>query len=342
MIQKEGLKNSSTVELVKEWIGLSRLTLPLNEEDLGSARQLVHSLYEARNWPKIDDSRVVLSPSPLATILAAGVAALAWGNKKHCQPLEKRRSDDQVKNDLIRCSRTKSFLNAGQVYDQVRICMSWSKLLVAVPVVIAADVFGYLFKSEHSVCETVSNLLTESVAVPTVELFEACSGGDMTSRPVRSMCEEVGSGLSLDLLDNMLESVQLGNLSPALPAFVDYLARHESHLPANILLESELARFTGPWVMHPKFCVLTARPSELHLNREGLLHSERGPACRWRDGTRIYALKNVQTKSSFVDRPDDETADSLKRLPTSQRRVCIPRLPKAEQVVLATLVGEDD
>lgn len=342
MSEKKSPKNGSASEVVEEWVGLSRIVRPLSGEELGQARQLVHYLYEVRGWSKVDDSRVVLSPSPLTTFVASGLATLAWANKKHCPPFVKRRLDGQVRNVLVDRCRTKSHLNAGQVYDQVLIRSAWPRLLVEVPVELSTEVLGYLFESENTVNETVSNLLARSVAVPVSELFEACTGGDMNICPARSMCEEVGSGELINLLGDMLDAVQFGNLSPSLPAFVDYLARRDGDLPDDILLESELARFSGPWVMHPKFCVLTDRPTVLHINHGGMLHSESGPACRWQDGTRIYALKNVRTKSSFVDRPDEETADSLKRLPVSQRKVCASRLPKAEQVVLAVGEAEDD
>jgi hypothetical protein len=59
----------------------------------------------------------------------------------------------------------------------------------------------------------------------------------------------------------------------------------------------------GPRLMHPKFCMISDRPSVLMLDSENRPHNADGPFCQWRDGSCLFAWHGVRTPTKYYLRP---------------------------------------
>lgn len=112
-----------------------------------------------------------------------------------------------------------------------------------------------------------------------------------------------------------------GNLWPAWISFYDYF-----HQVLNIKgtekikPTADLALDCG-WIFpYSTFCVLTEKPTEIHMNTRGQLHNEHGMSIKWADGFGIYSLSGVTVPSWVIETKKDEI-DSKKvlALPTEQR-----------------------
>jgi hypothetical protein len=85
------------------------------------------------------------------------------------------------------------------------------------------------------------------------------------------------------------------------------------------------ARHSGFRVVHPEFCIVSDRPSEIHLqtkNGRGYLHNERGPAKRYRDGWGIYAVHGRRVPPAVIEAPHTMTAAQI----VAERNVEVRRI----------------
>jgi len=76
----------------------------------------------------------------------------------------------------------------------------------------------------------------------------------------------------------------------------------------------------GLWWPYENLCLLSERPVEVVTNDEGVVHSERGPAIRYRDRHRIWVLNGVYVPSWLVELPE-ERIDPLRLLEIRNRSV---------------------
>jgi hypothetical protein len=53
---------------------------------------------------------------------------------------------------------------------------------------------------------------------------------------------------------------------------------------------NEVAETVGWWAPYDKVAFIQDRPLEIHLDAEGLLHNENGPALKWRGEDRSYDI----------------------------------------------------
>ena len=82
--------------------------------------------------------------------------------------------------------------------------------------------------------------------------------------------------------------------------------------------------------MHPKFCIVSDFPSELHstigANNESLAHNEHGPSHLWRDGFAVWSLDGVQVPRKVVLHPEQQTLEEIEgEENTEVRRIRIER-----------------
>ena len=66
----------------------------------------------------------------------------------------------------------------------------------------------------------------------------------------------------------------------------------------------ELIRSCGWWWPFPGFCVISERPSELHLDQVGRLHHNSDAALRFSDGFGVYMWHGTQIPQSWINEPD--------------------------------------
>jgi len=316
-------------------------------------RSVVGQLCEARGWKTILNNRVVRVSSPFALALVAGVLTVYWqravgdGYKAHLR-------DDAHWSTLLREIRLKKgILKSEVVYQQVynhveQVCKNLTDL-VAKPVEVATDVLAGVVGERGSLVDNlVESLRGDDLRREVREAIGRAGGPEALKMSVehldRSEIREY-----VDQVASVVEVIQGGNLSSATAAFVDYL--RSAGACADVLAgprgschlrRSRMDQLSGPWVMHPSFCVVSDRPALLKLDESGRLHSDEGPACRWRDGTRIYALKGVVLSDKLVDDPGSLTCERLEKLDPAQTKVCLDRAPDSEQVLYAIRNADDE
>ena len=64
---------------------------------------------------------------------------------------------------------------------------------------------------------------------------------------------------------------------------------------------STVARNAGWWWPMRDTVILTDRPDTLHRDPQGRLHSETGPALRYRDGWAIHAIHGVRVPADLIE-----------------------------------------
>lgn len=73
----------------------------------------------------------------------------------------------------------------------------------------------------------------------------------------------------------------------------------------------ELSKVCGWWAPFDTCVILQHRHEELHLDQEGRLHREDGPAIRYRDGYSVWAINGLRVTEQIVMRPETLTVDQI-------------------------------
>jgi hypothetical protein len=93
----------------------------------------------------------------------------------------------------------------------------------------------------------------------------------------------------------------------------------------------QAAIHSGPRWMHSKFCIVSDRPAQLTVDGSNKPHSETGPFCLWRDGSRLYSIHGVRVPGIVVEQPHLITAEMIEAEPSDDARsVMLARCPPAE------------
>jgi hypothetical protein len=94
------------------------------------------------------------------------------------------------------------------------------------------------------------------------------------------------------------QSCAYGALDPEL-VFLDYCGQSGSKLSALHPLVT-LAQNCGWWWALEDICVITARPVRMRTNKQGRLHSNRGPALLYPDSWGLYAWNGLPVPPRFI------------------------------------------
>ena len=87
-----------------------------------------------------------------------------------------------------------------------------------------------------------------------------------------------------------------------------------------------VAHSAGWWWPFKGAVILTDRPERLERDERGRLHSEAGPAIRYRDGWGIYAVHGVRVEPWIIDNPEQITAEKITKEENMEvRRVMLER-----------------
>jgi hypothetical protein len=90
--------------------------------------------------------------------------------------------------------------------------------------------------------------------------------------------------------------------------------------------ETEIARSCLWWWPCRSVCLVSERPAEFHLNLEGSLHNDAGPALRFRDGWSVWAIHGVAVDEQMVLRPESQSLRRIRREPDAEvKRIRIAR-----------------
>ena len=97
-------------------------------------------------------------------------------------------------------------------------------------------------------------------------------------------------------------------------------------LPLDPLLDAlaDLTTMVGYWWPLDGAVILAERPTAIHRDGQGRLHSTTGPALEWADGHTLHAVGGVRVDADIVERPETITVERiLTHGNAEQRRVMI-------------------
>jgi hypothetical protein len=121
--------------------------------------------------------------------------------------------------------------------------------------------------------------------------------------------------------------VQYGSETSGYPAWLSFF-RHVVKLPLNYSKwdsYEQLAHYNLR-VLHPDFCLVVARPVELHQDSEHRPHADHGPFCRWADGSAYYAVHGVRVPWWLIEQPKRLTVARIQSETNAEvRRVMLER-----------------
>lgn len=329
-----------------EWLSVVQSATPVVELESNAIRSQVRQMYEKHRWRVPPDSRVVIVPSPFAMVVVAGLASVYWASRKTIRHLPSRATDDSIM-EMVRKYVPNQVGNAAQfmVYDPVDMYCHKLSCLLSSSVEVGVELVGDVLDSKGTVFDELSSRVIHQPAREAIlEACRSCTDDGLLSYSPRDTVSDLGLQDVVGVIGRTMDAVNPGNLGCGIPAVVDYLTRKEVEAVqrlGSLSLVTELATIAGPWVIHPEFAAVCDRPELLRVNEEGRLHSADGPACRWRDGARIYGVRGVRVGSRFVDQPESTTAEDLEKMSPVERNACFDLAPKSAQVVCAIHEMED-
>ncbi len=82
----------------------------------------------------------------------------------------------------------------------------------------------------------------------------------------------------------------------------------------------DIARHAGVHWRHRRFCIISERPLELHVDNLGRAHSAAGPSHRWRDGLALYHWHGVRIPASLIEGRQSLTAREVLSYDNQEQR----------------------
>ncbi len=70
----------------------------------------------------------------------------------------------------------------------------------------------------------------------------------------------------------------------------------------------------------PNYCLVSEYPVEVHMDEQGLLHCETGPAVRYSDGWSIYAIHGLTLPREVIETPEQLTVERINSEPNIEIR----------------------
>lgn len=145
-----------------------------------------------------------------------------------------------------------------------------------------------------------------------IEELEKClEAGSSNSLSTTRLQEELRErGLTV----NQLNGVAYGQHDMSWISYYQYF-RHVvgAHTETNLDPLATLSARIGWWIPYENLCLISRRPTELHLEatprRPGeprRLHRMDGPAIQWRDGERLYFIAGVPMPADVMEIPREE------------------------------------
>lgn len=168
---------------------------------------------------------------------------------------------------------------------------------------------------------------------------------DEIRRKVGEVRGPVGAQLWGQVLWDRRWGHHFGQHDADLLAEVDFFRRCRLSAPHWFDGHSAVARSAGWWSPGDGYVILTERPLYLHLDEEGRLHRETGPALVYPDGWGIWASHGVRVPREVIEQPQTlEPERILREVNVEVRSVMIERFGHGRLLRErgAKLLGTDD
>jgi hypothetical protein len=278
----------------QQWIANAMSTAPITEADWAAIRHHVKGLYHASNLTPPPDARIVFVPSPFVAAFAGGFVAALWAATR------------DATRDAI----------AAATWDA-----TWAATRAATGAAtrdaIAAATWDATGAATRAATRDATGAATWWTGVSNMSalaaIFHPADGGQAL----------------LQHASDFYRMLDGGNQWSAYPAFLSFF-RHVAQLPLDYTKwdhYEQLARLSGPRVMHTHFCLVSARPIRLKVDDRNRPHAEDGPFCAWVDGSALWAWHGVYVPPQVILRPDTLTPAQIQAETNAEvRRVMIERM----------------
>jgi hypothetical protein len=310
----------------RRWGESARSTAPLDRAALEKA---VHGLYAAagRKAP-----RIVIAPSPLAMMIAYGLAsALVWARKhpgSSAQPeameAARRAGGRFVRSDLAKgaiddlrlavVAKSRSTWELAQRILQPEIGRMQHESTLHLDADVADAVRGYLRELVMGRGSPATEAQWEAgssvhAAAADAALQAACGNCDEPDAPwtLNSLLAWIGcctftsepqlrAYLQDGFFDTWLHRALWTPLRTEVPMIgaMRYLMDEPGVEFERFKRWEDCALEMGDLLPHSEFCIASERPEQIRLDAQGLLHCADGPSVRWRDGWSLFHWHGVQ------------------------------------------------
>ena len=279
------------------WIANAMSTTAMTDDDRTACVAAVHGLYAAAKLPP--PKAVVFVPSPFVLAFAGGFAAAIWHN---------RRAATRATRDAI-----------------------WATTEAATEAATRAATEAATRAATRATTEAATEAATRATTEAATEAaWDELQNWYVVPADMRCLANHLGVGdFGLRCAAFALKMWQGGNQWSGYDAYLSFFQdvaglrllqyRHYQHWRT-------LGERSGPRITHPDFCLISDRPEVLTVDETRRPHNEKGPFCRWRDGTAIYSVHGVRIPAWIVERPDRLTIEAISDEQNSEiKRVMIER-----------------
>jgi hypothetical protein len=88
----------------------------------------------------------------------------------------------------------------------------------------------------------------------------------------------------------------------------------------------DLSSNCGWWSPYKNICIIQNRHSEVHFDENKMLHNDKGPAVKYRDGFSVWSIHGVRVDRQIVVEPESQTIDQINNEENEEiRRIRIDR-----------------
>ena len=96
-------------------------------------------------------------------------------------------------------------------------------------------------------------------------------------------------------------------------AYYDFFTQFDELVEIIKPLEGQMqvAQNAGWWWPYDEAVLICERMSELHLDEQGRLHNEEGPAVAFPDGEAVYAVNGVRVPADIIEDPSSITTERI-------------------------------
>jgi len=324
-------------DLLNKWKANARSASPLGLIERDEVRKVARQISDLREWSNFLESHVVFAPSPLVTMVAAGLLTAYWSYKSTLCLAPKRPSDaESIVQIRMRIRNGQINNTCSIIYDEMFVADCYLRLAIDSTRDVAIELLSACFESDDVMVDSLASLISNKKVSDSIEkIVRICSEEDISTYRLSSSISNLGLKGVVDLMGSTFDSMSGGNLQVGIPAVTEYLEHSGLCVQSSVSLDTRMSLLAGPWIAHPKFCIASERPELMKLDERGRFHADDGPACRWRDDTRLYCLEGVRVGSKFVVDPETITTDQLEKMDVAQQNALVVKAPKREQVVFA-------
>lgn len=330
---------------LNECVDAALRTQSANEEQLTSA---INDLYNAFG---LNDPRVVLVSSPLAAAVAGCIAIGISHARKQREAGRKEFSAIEAQKSLVFDEMYNLAVQTARYATEDALDESMETNLFRALTQSTRQLFGTASNSEVMWGRTLSDLPSHSqISQEIIAASKAAAGewigekGKTDWLHIARQAQEWLNRIPADepdmvsLLNDILDQVSANDSS--LRSFLKECLESQNHilktgnikavwdaqvtlcrdvlkldLPShvNFNLWQNAALAGGSRVMHEDFCIVSDFPEVLRVDEELRLHSENGPAIKWRDGWCLYFWHGIRVSSQLIERPETLTIEQIER-----------------------------